>query len=122
MPTLKLYPMKQGVVKYAVGPQLLFGTGDGTYQDYYYDQNSGMSSTKDITVTRRQFGFMVNNSVNFTIAKALYVGLDGSLGIIYYDNLPKDIYYYNQGLTPFSSNNSRINPSFQLNFNMGYRF
>ncbi len=122
MPTLKLYPMRQGVAKYAVGPQLLFGSGDGTYQDYYQDPVSGMSYTRNITVNRRQFGFLINNSVNFTIAKALYVGLDASLGIIYYDNLPKDIYNYNSGLTPFSSTNSRISPAFQLNFNMGYRF
>jgi hypothetical protein len=81
-----------------------------------------MSYARDITVNHRQFGFMINNSVNFTVAKALYIGLDASLGIIYYDNLPKDIYYYNSGLTPFSNNNSNISPSFQLNFNMGYRF
>jgi hypothetical protein len=123
MPTLKLYPRKQGIAKYAVGPQLLFGSGDGTYQDYYQDPVSFMTYTKDITMNRRQVGFLINNSVNFTIAKAFYVGADASLGIIYYDNLPKNSYnYYSSNLTQFTTQNSRISPAFQLNFSMGYRF
>jgi len=123
MPTLKLYPRKQGIAKYAVGPQLLFGSGDGTYQDYYQDPVSFMTYTKDITMNRRQVGFLINNSVNFTIAKAFYVGLDASLGLIYYDNLPKNNYnYYNSNLTQYTTQNSRISPAFQLNFSMGYRF
>jgi hypothetical protein len=123
MPTLKLYPRKQGIAKYAVGPQLLFGSGDGTYQDYYQDPVSFMTYTKDITMNRRQVGFLINNSVNFTIAKAFYVGVDASLGIIYYDNLPKNSYnYYSSNLTQFTTQNSRISPAFQLNFSMGYRF
>ena len=123
MPTLKLYPRKQGIAKYAVGPQLLFGSGDGTYQDYYQDPVSFMTYTKDITMNRRQVGFLINNSVNFTIAKAFYVGVDASLGIIYYDNLPKNSYnYYSSNLTQFTTQNSRISPAFQLNFSMCYRF
>jgi hypothetical protein len=122
MPTLKLYPTQQGIVKYAVGPQLLFGSGDGTYQDYYQDPVSFMTYTKAITINRRQFGFLINNSVNFTIAKAFYVGLDASLGIIYYDNLPKNSYnYFSSNLTQFTTQNSRISSAFQLNFSMGYR-
>jgi len=123
MPTLKLYPRKQGIVKYAVGPQLLFGSGDGTYQDYYQDPVSGMTKTKNITIHRRQVGFLINNSVNFTIAKAFYVGLDASLGLIYYDNLPKNSYnYFSSNQILYTTQNSRISPAFQLNFSMGYRF
>jgi hypothetical protein len=123
MPTLKLYPTQQGIVKYAVGPQLLFGSGDGIYQDHYQDPVSFMTCTKAIIINRRQVGFLINNSVNFTIAKAFYVGLDASLGIIYYDNLPKNSYnYFSSNLTQFTTQNSRIGPAFQLNFSMGYRF
>jgi len=123
MPTLKLYPTQQGIVKYAVGPQLLFGSGDGIYQDHYQDPVSFMTCTKAIIINRRQVGFLINNSVNFTIAKAFYVGLDASLGLIYYDNLPKNSYnYFSSNLTQFTTQNSRISPSFQLNFSMGYRF
>jgi len=121
MPTLKLYPTGQGLAKYSVGPQFLFATGDANYNTYTQNQ-SGSTIVKINSITRKQFGFLIDNCINFTVAKALYVGLNAGLGIIYYDNLPKDNYYYNSGITPFGNNNSNISPAFQLNFNMGYRF
>ena len=122
MPALKLYPTKQGIVKYSVGPQLLFGTGDGTYTRSYQDPNTGFTTIEKKTITRKQFGFLIDNTINFTIAKSLYVGLNASLGIVYYDNLPRSNNYYNLGITPFGNGDSQISPAFQLNFNMGYRF
>ncbi|HOZ51841.1 MAG TPA: hypothetical protein PLU17_08290 [Chitinophagaceae bacterium] len=122
MPTLKLYPKKQGLAKYAVGPQLFFGIGDGTYQEYYYNQSNGYTTSREITMQRKQFGFLINNSFNFTLAKSVYIGLDASLGIIYYDNLPSDIRYGYINYNPYTVNNSSISPAFQMNFCMGYRF
>jgi hypothetical protein len=121
MPTLKFYPMKQGMVKYAVGPQFLIGSGNGTYQEYYQDPQTGFTIQRSVTKHRKQLGFLINNSVNFTFAKSFYASIDGSLGITYYDNLPKD---YNTGISisPFSSSGSGIQPSLLLNFNMGFRF
>ena len=123
MPTLKLYPARQGVAKYAVGPQFLIGFGDGSYQERVYNPSTGITSAKTTEVSRKQFGFLINNSVNFSIAKSLYIGLDAGLGIIYYDNLPDDTYNYygSSGLTPFDDN-SNINPAFQIGFSMGFRF
>ena len=118
MPMLKLYPAKQGVVKYAVGPQLLIGMGDGTYHSYSQDSN-GVSHFQTNTIKRHQLGFLVNNSINFTLAKAFYIGLDASLGIIYVDNMPRDTFYYT-GVMP--TTNNAISPAFQMNFCMGYRF
>jgi hypothetical protein len=121
MPTLKLYPKRQGTVKYAVGPQLLIGAGDASYREYIYNQQTGITIYKSTDITRKQFGFLLNNSVNFTLVKSLYMGIDASLGIIYYDNLPNDI-NNSFGFYPTYNNNSNINPAFQLNFSMGYRF
>ncbi len=120
MPVLKLYPMRQGISKYAVGPQFLLGVGDGTYQEYVSNPTTGTSYIRTIKTNRRQFGFLLNNSLNFTVAKALYIGLDASLGIIYYDTLPDDI-YSGIGISPFG-NNTNIQPALNLNFNMGFRF
>ena len=114
MPTIKLYPKKQGIVKYAVGPQFLVAF----VNDYYYNYYSSYSNAR-IYDTRRQFGFALNNSLNFTISKHFFLELDASLGILYYDNF-KDLqkngqYYYND--SPLN-----LNQSFKAGFAMGYRF
>lgn len=115
MPTIKIYPKKQGIVKFAVGPQLLFAMGEESYRRYVNTGSGGYYQT--ITENRKQFGFMLNNSINFTIAKNLYAAFDYGLGIRYYDSFPRD----NNYLSPFGSESSVL-PIFQLNFNMGCRF
>lgn len=115
MPTIKIYPKKQGVVKFAVGPQLLFAMGEESYQRYVNTGSGAYYQT--ITENRKQFGFMLNNSINFTIARNLYAAFDYGLGIRYYDSFPRD----NNYLSPFGSESSVL-PIFQLNFNMGFRF
>ncbi|MBK7762695.1 MAG: hypothetical protein IPI46_04895 [Bacteroidetes bacterium] len=121
LPTLKIYPFKQGMVKYAVGPQLLYAFGTLDDERTIYNPNVGyiLDST---SYDRKQFGFLINNSLNITMAKSLYFGIDASLGIIYYDNLPNNYYqnYYN--VSPLSGGNSGISPAFQFHFNAGYRF
>lgn len=122
MPVLKLYPMKQGPVKYAIGPQLLVGMGDGQYTDTYVDPLSGMYITQTRTIHRRQLGFLINNSLNFTVARNFYMGMEAALGIIYYDNLPAGI---SNNTTVFSLSplgDSKISEAFNLNFCMGFRF
>ncbi len=118
MPTIKLYPKKQGLVKYAVGPQFLFGSGEATYPTYITG-SGGIVYEKLESVTRSQLGFLINNSVNFTFSKALYMALDFSLGLKYYDSMPNQ---YNGGFSSYSGGSSSVSQTFQLNFNMGYRF
>ncbi len=118
LPTIKLYPKKQGPVKYALGPQFLIAIGDDSYSTYV-QTGSGGGYTVTKEYTRKQFGFLLNHSANFTIARSFYAAIDGGIGIIYADNKPEDYNYY--GLSPFG-NSSAIQPAFQFNFNMGYRF
>lgn len=120
-PTIKLYPKRQGTVKYAIGPQFLIGFGKGTYHEYFFDQSTQISTSKTITIDRKQLGFMVNNSLNITLFKSFYVGLDAGLGILYYDNLPGD-QYYSSLYNPIFNTNSNLQPAFQFAFAMGYRF
>jgi hypothetical protein len=121
MPTLKLYPTKQGVVRYAVGPQFFFGTGTVKYHQYYNYYGNGYYQNVTISETRTQFGFMINNSVNFTIIKNIYLGMDLGLGINYYDSMKdnNNDYYYN---SYYPNNDNPFNPIVQFNFSMGYRF
>ncbi|HKR07345.1 MAG TPA: hypothetical protein VJY62_22115 [Bacteroidia bacterium] len=120
MPTLKLYPTKQGVVRYAVGPQFFFGTGTIKYNYHSYNGN-GYYQNMVISETRTQFGFMINNSVNFTIIQSIYLGMDMGIGINYYDSMEdndNENYYYGY----YPNNDSPFNPIVQFNFSMGYRF
>ena len=118
LPTIKLYTKKQGPVKYALGPQFLIAIGDDSYSTYVQvGPGSGYNVTKEYT--RKQFGFLLNHSANFTIAHSFYASIEGAIGIIYADNKPEDYNYY--GLSPFG-NSSAIQPAFQFNFAMGYRF
>ncbi len=114
LPTIKLYPKKQGVVKYAVGPQFLVAVVD----DYYYNYYSSNSNAR-IYDTRRQFGFALNNSLNFTVSKHFFLELDASIGLLYYDSFNdlkiQGSYYYND--SPLN-----LNQAFNAGFGMGYRF
>lgn len=120
MPTIKLYPTRQGQVRYAIGPQFLIGYGKDHYTQSTYDPVTFTTTEKRLSIDRRQFGFMLNNSANFTLMKSLYASVDAGLGIIYYDNEPSST-ITSIGLTPMNDN-SDIQPVFQLNFSMGYRF
>lgn len=126
MPTIKLYPLGQGAVKYAVGPQLLFAYGQDSYYTELYNSTTNQYYTKLITGDRSQFGFLINNSVNFTVVRNLYIGLDAGIGLVYYDNMPQasSNYYYSGSYYPNNTyrRNNNVSPSFQLNFNMGFRF
>lgn len=115
MPTLKIYPKKQGIVKFAVGPQFLFAYGNDEYVRYVNSPSGGYSQT--VEDVRKQFGFLINNNVNFTFSRNVFLALDYSLGLKYYDNFPADF----NSLSPFGSE-SNITPVFQLNFNLGVRF
>lgn len=117
LPTLKLYPTKQGVVRFAVGPQLLMAFGDGQYQVSQYDPNNGYY-TRTVKGTRKQFGFLVNPSLNITMAEHFYLDVESSLGIIYYDNMPQA----NSNFFFGTDNTSSVSPAFQFGFAFGYRF
>ncbi|HQW46004.1 MAG: hypothetical protein IPF62_10010 [Bacteroidetes bacterium] len=116
MPTIKLYPKKQGVVKYAVGPQFLIAMIDEPYYNYFSSYSSS------INYTRKQFGFALNNSLNFTISKHLYLGIDASLGILYYDSFNDMNKNYNGGNNYYNDSPMNLNQTFNLGFNMGFRF
>lgn len=117
LPTIKLYPGRQGVAKYAVGPQFLIGFGEDSYTKYMSTGSGYYYQT--VTYQRKQFGFLINNSLNITVAKNFYLGLDGGFGVIYSDNTPN--YSYNGiGLSPLGDSDIRM--ALQLNCNFGVRF
>lgn len=105
-PGLKFYPTgSDGVVRYAVGPMLAFGTGNREYtrNDKHYDEN--------VTI----MGFLVSNSLNIQPSPKLHLGLELGLGIPYYSNETREYRTY-----PY--NVFYDEPLVQFNFNVGFRF
>ena len=119
MPTIKIYPTKQGNVRYAIGPQFLIGTGS---HEITQTINSGGVYYQQVkNVTRNQFGFLLNHSLNFTVSRSLFMSMDAGIGLKYADNYPSSNTY---NISPFSvfGDNTTIRQSFQFGFQMGYRF
>lgn len=119
MPVLKIYPFRQGVVKYAIGPQFYFATGEleRTYSSYDYPY---MDTT--ISKKKTQVGFMINHSVNFSMMQNFYMGFELSLGINYYDSNADDEEYIDPYYYYEDYGDSQFYPAFHMNFAMGYRF
>ncbi len=118
MPALKIYPFGQGPVKYSFGPQFYLAKGDFKYTDLWYDYPDYTSSS--VTLDRTQVGFLINNTINFTVMQNFYMGLEAALGINYYDSNADDTYLQNRYF--FNREKSEFYPAFHLGFSMGYRF
>ncbi|MEZ5045585.1 MAG: hypothetical protein R2831_01190 [Chitinophagaceae bacterium] len=109
----KLYPGKNnGAVRYAIAPMLMFGTGYDRDYYYNYDPLTGNYITTFRETERTHFGFLLNQTLNITIAKNFFLGLDGGIGLNYYDS---KAYNYNY-------NNTKLSFAGQLNFGLGVRF
>jgi hypothetical protein len=119
MPAIKIYPTKQGIVRYAIGPQFLIGTGNHEVTNTI---NSGGVYYQQVqNVTRNQFGFLLNHCLNFTVSRNLFMSMEAGIGVKYADNYPSNNW---NDLGPFGmfGGNSAIRQSFQFGFQMGYRF
>ncbi len=113
---LKLYPVKNtGVAKYAVAPMVMFGSGKESADDFVWDptQNNYIHTT--YYNNRTHFGFLINNSLNFTISKNFYIAMDAGIGVNYYDKIT---YTKQTGL----SSNNRTTFLAQFQVQTGIRF
>ncbi|RYD58002.1 MAG: hypothetical protein EOP56_06940 [Sphingobacteriales bacterium] len=92
MPGLKIYPTgSKGLVKYSIGPSLLFAVGEAYHQynsystpyygggPYYYPQYYPYTGKTN----RFTFGMMVNNTLNVNPTEHLHLGLELGLGVSY---------------------------------------
>jgi hypothetical protein len=105
MPGIKFYPTSnQGIVKYAIGPSLVYGVGrvysDGAYTSINPDNSS--------TLTRTVFGMILNNSVNINPTPHFFIGAELGMGASYINEI-----------NGYSRN---IRFLVQTAFRLGYRF
>lgn len=113
---LKLYPARNnGPAKYAIAPMITYGTGTEKMNDYIWDPNTNQYVYSNKSYDRTHFGFLLNQTFNFTIMQNFFIGMDGGLGINYYDNVRMQ----NQVNT---TNNSDISFLAQFHVMMGVRF
>ncbi|MBK7761805.1 MAG: hypothetical protein IPI46_00340 [Bacteroidetes bacterium] len=118
-PTLKMYAGRQGVVRYAIGPQLTLGAG--MHNHWIEDPKLGYVAKQ---VRRTQVGLMLNQSVNITIAKQFYVGVDLGLGAMVYNSIKNDNDAAVLGVILFGPIGflGFVSPSVQGGLSLGYRF
>lgn len=83
-PGIKFYPFGQRRVTYAVGPNLMIGYGANKQMQSYTNSYGGVY-LEDVVTTRVRLGVLVNNYVNFQVSPLFNVGLEGGLGMRYYD-------------------------------------
>ncbi len=110
-PGLKFYPATcNHRVTYSIGPAFGIGFGDKMVDRTIYDPKQGYY----VRTRERQFvfkaGFILNNALNIQISEALYLGLEGGLGIYYFNNEDEEFRLGSD------------EPMVQLNFRIGYRF
>ena len=116
MPGLKIYPTgNQGLAKYAIGPSIVFATGQRTeltpdYNNYYYPNVYAPIYLPATYVTRQHniLGMMINQSLNINPTPHLYIGTEFGFGFSYMNKLD-GISQQTTGLVQFS-------------FKVGYRF
>ena len=90
MPGLKFYPTGgKGVVRYAVGPNLAYITGERfANSEFVYDNNGNI--TGQIPAgwkSRTALGIMVTNSLNINPTAHLHLGLELGLGFTYFNKV-----------------------------------
>ncbi len=106
----KLYPTKNtGAVKYAIAPAIMLGIGENKYQTYNYVGSSSVPI--DVVEKASHFGFLLNQTLNVTITRQFFIGIDGGLGINYFDEKANT-----------DNANSKLSFLAQLHIGMGYRF
>lgn len=108
----KLYPTKNnGPVRYAIAPTIMMGIGNSQTTNWQYNP-SGVYVQVTTTTPASHFGFLLNQTLNVTISHKFYIGLDGGLGLNYYDEKAKNNL----------NNNTNLSFLAQLHFGLGYRF
>lgn len=109
MPGVKFYPTGgKGVVRYAVGPNLAYVTGNDYVNELLYD-NAGNVVGQDIGWRKRSaLGIMITNSLNINPTAHIHMGLELGLGFTYFNKVA----------------NRTVNTDFlgQFGFKIGYRF
>lgn len=107
-PGFKFYPAsKERPVKYAIGSNLVLGSGERYYYNPNYNSN-GTWQDRYERANNTRIGVMVTNYVNFDISRRFTMGINLGFGLLYVDK------------SSFKQND--IGGTVQLNTNFGFKF
>ncbi len=107
-PGLKVYPMGQRKVSYAVGPSFMFGYG--IEKEWQVLSGPVNSYTKYIERNNLRLGLIIMNYLNFQFTRNFSMSIDAGIGIRYLNH------YTNPKV------NDDIIPTGQFSLGFGYRF
>lgn len=111
MPGLKFYPTGgKGVVRYSVGPNLTFISGQRYVNEFIYDNGNPPNIIgQDIGWRNRTaLGIMITNGININPTERIHMGLELGLGFTYFNSV--------------NGTNSGVDALAQFGFKIGYRF
>lgn len=120
-PGIKIYPMGQRKVTYAIGPNLMIGYGGGNDWQYQVEPD-GSRHLYNIKTTRWRVGLLVNNYVNIQVSQSFNLGLEGGLGFRYLDRVT---FSGSESYASYAGNgdlNSGLDITGQFSLTLGYRF
>ncbi|MBX2951348.1 MAG: hypothetical protein KF870_02510 [Leadbetterella sp.] len=107
-PGFKFYPAsKERPVKYAIGSNLVLGTGERYYYDSDFNSN-GTWQSRYVKANNTRLGVMVTNYVNFDISRRFTMGINLGFGLLYVDKS--------------SAKQNDVAGTVQLNTNFGFKF
>ena len=117
MPGIKIYPTgAKGKVRYGVGPAVALRFGSQANYNPLYDPN-GTITYNYTQQNRFAAGAVINNSLNLSPTKRLYLGLELALGFVFYEEIGG--VSNNYSFSPYDFDVDE--PIAQFGFKIGYR-
>lgn len=117
-PGFKFYPKGHKKVTYAFGPSLMFGFCNSKFETAG-TSSTGESTTATVKYARKRFGILANNYVTLEFGKYFDIGLEGGLGVCYFD---RESYNGPEFYPSDPAKNKGIDITGQFSLSIGYKF
>jgi hypothetical protein len=117
-PGFKFYPNGHKKLTYAVGPSLMFGFCNSKFETPGTNSN-GEPITATVKYARKRFGVLANNYVTLEFSKYFDIGLEGGLGVCYFD---RESYKGPEFYPGDPSKNKGVDITGQFSLSIGYKF
>jgi hypothetical protein len=117
-PGFKFYPKGHKKLTYAFGPSLMFGFCNSTFETPGTNSN-GEPISATVKYSRKRFGILANNYVTLEFGKYFDIGLEGGLGVSYFD---RESYNGPEFYPADPYNNKGVDITGQFSLSIGYKF
>jgi len=118
-PGVKFYPYGHKKVTYSLGPSLMIGVSDNRSLQVAADPYGSQATMVTVKYRRIRMGALMNNYVTFAISPSLDLGLEGGLGVCYFD---KESFTSGSGMYPNSASTASMDLTGQFSLSLGFKF